>query len=180
MLQWMRDKLSSHVHSKVDPPVERKAMDAAYKKVAPLVSKVVQAKFKPADMKVLAKYKVAQPDKCIRLTLSDMRVVEFKFRSDEDAPLAPRTNCYDRMFLGDEALTAAFDAYMKAKDAHDDETKKRLCAYASLIRNSSTVEDIIEVWPEAAALLPATEIMAPLSPEQLAIIKADADQRLAA
>lgn len=179
LLQWMRDRLSTHVHQKIDPPAERKAMDAAYKKVAPLVTKLVQAKYKPADMAVLKKYEVAQVEDCIRLTLPDARVVEFSFR-DGGGPVTPAGRCYNRMYLADEAIAAAFDAHTKAVEAHADETRRRLEAYATLIRSSATVEDIIAVWPEAAELLPATAVMAPLSPEQLAIIKADTVERKAA
>lgn len=181
LLQWMRDTLNNHVQERVDPPAERKAMDAAYKKVAPLVSRMVQKKYKPIEMEILRKYEVASRDACIRMTLPDSRVVSFDYRTEDEAPLvAEMRNCRGRMFLADDPLMIAYDAYKKAEEAHKDERQRRVAAYGTLIRSAATVEDIIEVWPEAAALLPATAMMAPLTPEQLALIDTDMLERKAA
>lgn len=179
LLEWMRDTLNAHVCNNVDPAVERKAMDTAYRKVAPMVTRLVAKKYKPADMEVLAKYEVSHLDSCIRLTLPDARVVEFNYRDGEGVVTA-LGKCYSRMYLADDLLASAFDTYVAAKDAHEKETKRRVAAYYALIRSAATVEDLVEVWPEAAALLPATQIMAPLTDEQLALIRADTLQRKAA
>jgi len=50
LLQWMRDRLSSYAEKNVAPATETKALTAAFKKAEPLVRKVVEAKFKPADL----------------------------------------------------------------------------------------------------------------------------------
>lgn len=181
LLQWMRDTLTNHAKERVDPPAERKAMDAAYKKAAPLVSRMVQKKYKPTEMEILRKYEVATRDDCIRMTLPDSRVVTFNYRTEDEAPLvAQANNRRGRMFLADEPLMLAYDAYTKAEEAHKDERQRRVAAYGTLIRSAATVEDIVEVWPEAAALLPATAMMAPLTPEQLALINTDMLERKAA
>jgi hypothetical protein len=179
MAEWMRDKLVCHVKRTVDPQAERKAMDVAYKKVAPMVTKVVVKKYKPADMDVLAKYDLTYLDGCIRLTLSDSRVEEFDYRDGEGVRV-PNHNCHSRMFLADEPLTEAFDAYSKAKQAHEVERERRIEAYRTLIRSAAFVEDLIEMWPEAATLLPASAMVAQLTPEQMALVQADTHERKAA
>lgn len=177
--EWMRDVLNRHVSSKIDPPAERKAMDAAYRKAAPMVSRMVARKFKPEEMKILTKYGVSNLDTCIKITMPDARVVEFELR-EADAVAVPSGRCQGRMYLGDDILMAAYDAHHKSVEAHENETNKRIAAYRALIQSASTVEDIIAVWPEAAALLPATAVMAPLTDEQLALIRADTTEREAA
>lgn len=179
LLEWMRDRLSSHVHEKVDPAAERKAMDVAYRKITPMVTRMVARKFKPEEMKILAKYSVSNEDTCIHITMPDSRVVEFELR-EADAVTVPYGRCQNRMYLGDDVMMAAYDVHQKAVEAHEAETKRRIEAYRVLIRSATTVEDIVEVWPEAAALLPATAVMAPLTEDQLALIRADTQQREAA
>lgn len=179
MREWMRDRLIMHVNKTVDPAPERKAMDAAYRKLAPMIARLVAHKFKPADMDVLTKYGVSTADTCIKLTLPDARVVQFQLRAT-DAVRVPVGRCSGRMFLADHAIMAAYDHYSETLAAHKDETRRRVEGYDALIRNASSVEDIVAVWPEAAALLPATAIMAPLTREQLALIELDRSQRRAA
>lgn len=179
LLEWMRQTLNEHVYKSVDPAAERKAMDSAYRKVAPMVARMVARKFKPEEMKILTKYGVSTEDTCIRITMPDSRVVEFELREAE-AVTVPYGRCQNRMYLGDDILMAAYDAHAKAVEAHKDETARRIEAYRTLIRSAATVEDIVEVWPEAAKLLPATAVMAPLTEEQLALIRADTSQRVAA
>lgn len=180
LLNWMRDKLLTHVNAKVEPTKEKKKMDTTYAKLAPMVTRLVEAKFKPADMAVLAKYSVAKRDDCINITLPDARVVNFNFRKDEGPMVAMQRNCHGRMYLGDDRLAAAFTQHAAAVSAYTDERERRIAAYAALVRNARFVEDVVEVWPEAAALLPATVVMAPLAPEQIALIRADTVDRKAA
>lgn len=180
LLEWMRDRLNQHVNDNVDPPAERKALDTAYRKIAPMITRLVAQKYKPTDMAILEKYGAASLDDCIRLTLPDSRVVEFEYRHGEGATTPNARGCQSRMYLANEIIAAAFDAHATAKEAHEKETQKRITAYRTLIRSASTVEDLVEVWPEAAALLPATAVMAPLTEEQLALIRADTTERKAA
>lgn len=181
LLEWMRDRLNAHVSEKVDPPLERRAMDAAYRKLAPAVTRVVQKKYKPTDMAVLEKYEVARRDTCVTLTLPDARVVQFRYRTEEEAPTVAATrDCCSRMYLADESLAQLYDAHWKAAEAHKNETKRRVEAYRTLVKFAVTVEDVVEVWPEAAQILPATALSAPLTDAQLALIRADTSERAAA
>lgn len=107
LLEWMRERLNRHVSEKVDPVVERKAMDGAYRKIAPMVIRMVARKFKPEEMKVLAKYGVSDKDTCIRITMPDSRVVAFELR-ETDAVTVPSGGCQNRMYLGDEAMMGGF------------------------------------------------------------------------
>jgi hypothetical protein len=180
MLQWMRERLNSYAKENVAPIVESKALTAAYRKAEPLVRKVVEAKYKPADMEVCNKYGVAYRDACIRMQLSDGAVKQFTFAEEEAAPFVVRGNCNSRMYIADEKTSHAVDAWIVAKETLEAEQRKRLGAYRALIDGSSSLDDVIAVWPEVATLFPPANDLIPLNPEQIALVQADIKERKAA
>lgn len=181
MLQWMRDKLISHASDHVSPVAEAKVLAAAYKKAEPLVRKIVEAKFKPADMVVCEKYGLTQHDSCIRVQYPSGVVQEFRFASEETAPLiAAKGNCYGRMYIADDKAAAAVEAWVTANEAFKKEKTVRVNAYKALVMASGTLDDVIEVWPEVADLIPPANQMIPINPEQIAILKTDLRERKAA
>lgn len=179
LLQWMRERLQQHAEKIVAPATETKAMEAAYKKVMPLARALVQNKYPPADMKVLLKYKTAHPEGSLKLQFPNGVVTQFHFQAD-DSPLHPSSCRYGEIFLADAALASAIEKYQSTQDAYVSERKKRLDAYRALTLGASYVEDVIEVWPEAAAVLPAGSPPIALGPEQIALVKADQRERKAA
>jgi hypothetical protein len=180
LLQWMRERLKAHASEVVTCSTEKKVLDAAYSKAAPLVTAVVQQKFPPADMKVLKKWHSACFCSAVKLSNPDGAVVEFKFEN-EDGPL--RADHYEyrhQVYLASAATAAAVEKWKTASDAYTGERKKRIAAYGAMIDGSSTVEDLIAMWPEAAGVLPSGSPPIALGPEQIAIIKADLRERKAA
>lgn len=180
LLQWMRDKLIAHAEKNVSPAKEAKALAAAYKKAEPLVRKLVEAKYKPADMVVCEKYGLTKPDACIRIQFPSGVVQQFDFAEKESAPVVTGSSCYSRMFISDEKTAAAVEAWVTARDAFKAESSKRIKAYRALVMASSSVEDVIAAWPEVANLLPAASDLIPINPEQIAILQADLKEREAA
>ena len=180
LLQWMREELKKHAHKVVTCSAEKKALDAAYKKAAPLVAAIVAAKFPPAEMKVLAKWKGTSAESEVKLSTPDGAVVKFVFDKD-DCPQRPDSYFYhNQIYLANATVAAAVSKWSDAEAAYKAERKKRLDAYSAMIDGSSTVEDLIAVWPEAKGVLPAGSPPIPLGPEQIAIIKADLRERKAA
>ena len=177
LLQWMRDKLITHATTNVSPAKEAKTLAAAYRKAEPLVRKVVEAKYKPADMAICAKYELTKPDACIRLQFPNGAVQVFDFNEKETAPIVTTGSCYSRMYLADEKTANAVEAWVTARDAFKTESKRRIDAYKALVMASSTVEDVIAAWPEVASLLPAANDLIPINPEQIAILQADLKER---
>ena len=177
MLQWMRDRLENHAEKVVIPAVERKALDAAYKRAAPLVVAVVAKKYPPADMKVLQKYNAGAQHDTTKLQFPNGVVTQFEF--DKDAgPYTARASYDDRIFLADAATAAAVEKWEAARDAYKIERKRRMDAYKALIAGAATIEDIIAVWPEVSGVLPAGSPPIPLGPEQIALVKADLRERI--
>lgn len=180
LMQWMRDSLKGHANTVVVPPKERKALDAAYRKAEPLVLAMVAKRFPPAEMKVLAKYGCTAALTKVRVQLPNGAVLQFEF-DGERAPKTPDTYSYrNTMFVADATTGAAIERWEAAVKAYEEERQKRLAAYKALIDGASYIEDVIDVWPEAAGVLPAGSPPIPLGPEQIALVKADLRERKAA
>lgn len=179
LLQWMRERLNGHAEKVVLPAVEKKALDAAYKKAETHVRAAVQKKYPPADMRVLEKYKATNKCCQVNFTFPNGVVTQFSFSGDE-RPLVPGSAPYREMYLADAATAAAVEKWIAARDAYTAERKKRLEAYRALTLGASHVEDILAVWPEAAGVLPAGSLPIALGPEQIALVKADQRERKAA
>lgn len=180
LLQWMRDRLCAYAQNIVLPPVEKRNLDAAYKRAATLVTNVVTKKFPVSEMAVLNKWKSATH--CIepKLQFPNGVVAQFIFVADE-APLRPDEFDYrNQVFLADAATAAAVDKWLTCKEAFETERKKRLSAYAAMIAGAGYVEDVIDIWPEAKTILPAGSPPIALGPEQIALVKADQRERKAA
>lgn len=157
-------------------PAEQKAMDEAYKIAAPLVRKIVEAKYPAKDMKVLKTYKVARADVCIRLQLTAGGVEQFTFAA-KDAVLRPDNySCNSQIFPADEAATKAVGAWVLAKAAHDKAFNQKREDYRALINHTATLEQIEAIWPAASKLRERIGRALPmvLSDDVIARIKADA------
>lgn len=164
----------------VDCPAEIKAEAAAYAKALPMVRKIVEATYPPADMAVLSKYKLAIPDECVRVRHADMSVQQFNFRKDDAPQVANRYDCGNRMYLSDERQQKAIEAWVDAAKALTDATKKKREDYAAFINSAATFEQLVEVWPEAMQVADRIKINLPatVNPEMLARIKADSAARM--
>jgi len=160
----------------VKVPDKQAAYDAAYAAAAPLVRKLVEKRYPPEDMKLLAKYDVAGPDCCIRVILTAGGVEQFEFRTDEESPWRPdRAGCRSHLYQADDVTTAAVQAYVAAMDALREATDAKLRDYNSLIGHSKKLEEVEAVWPAATALRATLDRTLPvtLSEDVIARIRAD-------
>jgi hypothetical protein len=176
----MRDKLTNYAKEAVQPAAEKRALDAAYLRALPLALAVIEKKYPPRDMRVLQKYGSAAATENFNIQSPEGGVAEFKISDDRDMPLTPTNKGYGVIYLGDARTYAALMAWAKAKDEFEVERKKRIHAFMTLVNSVSYVEDVTEVWPEAANVIPSRELTAQVAPEQIAIIKADMRERKAA
>lgn len=179
LLQWMRERLTSHAGKVVLPAREKKALDAAYTKASALVLATVAKRYPLADMKVLERYEAGSKQSDIKLQFPNGVVTQFTF-DDGAGPYTPSISYSGRMFLADASTAAAIDRWEAARGEYTEERKKRLAAYTALIAGADYIEDIIALWPEAKDILPAGSPPIPLGPEQIALVKADMKERKAA
>ena len=149
-------------------------MDAAYKKADPLVRGMVEKKYPPGDMKICEKYGLTQYDSCIRLKYPNGVVQQFQFSGEKYThPMVPQGYCHSRMYLADQKTADAVEHWADAAKAFKEEKEKRIKAYEALIKGSRYVEDVAEVWPEAATIFPSEGRLILLNEDTLATIKAD-------
>jgi hypothetical protein len=170
----IRYRLRGLADQLVKPIRLAEALEAAYKKAAPVVRKVVEAKYPPKDMRILAKYEAAGPDKCVKVQLANGTVEKFDFT--DDAPFVVSSYCSNRMYLAGDA-SGAIEDWAAARDKFNEERKRRLADYNSLILTAKYVEEITGVWPEAEKLLPKRQELVALNDDVLARIKRDIAER---
>lgn len=163
----------------IQPVAETAALEAAYKKAAPLVRAIVEAVYPPKDMRVCAKYKAASPDCCIKLRLTAGGIEQFDF-AEGQAPLVVDKTYQGKIYDADAATTDAVAEWVTARDALKAEKKRRLADYDALVRSSRYVEDVTAVWPEAEAHLPKKTALIALPDAVAERIKADITERKAA
>ena len=175
----MRSKLNEYALEAVIPANEAKAIQEAYDKAAPMVRTIVEKKFPPDDIKICAKYGVVDEDDCIQLQMPNGVHEQFEFEKDFPK-IVNGGNCSTRVYLADETTANAVEAWVDARDAFKSEKKKRLNAYRALINGSVYLEDVCEVWPQAAEICPPENALLALGPEQIEWIKADLKEREAA
>ena len=176
-----RQRLHKLARDLVTCHAEKKALNEAYKIAAPLVRKIVEARYPRRDMMICQKYQVADIDDTIRLNLTAGGVEEFKFK-DKTGPLAVAGYCSNRMFQADDAATDAVMNWVRARDSYRDAIKTKLSDYRALIEGARTFEQVLTVWPEAETLrsdMGSTALIV-LSDEVVDRIKADVAQRRAA
>ncbi len=160
------------------------AHDAAYAAVKDAVIK----KHPPEDVRVLRKYDLIGRTGTVRVSLHDGQVSQFtldlnRFPLTEnsgngfDVP-GNRYHHAECVYPLNATASKLFDKWVATRDEHRKEYEKRWAAYRALVQGATYLEDLLPVWPEAAALVPKTggNVIA-LGPEQIAIIKHDREQR---
>ena len=174
----LRGRLNTLVNELVYLPALRDRVEDAYITVEPLVRGAVEAKFPQRDMKVLAKYEAAQIDDCIDLQLTAGDVKRFIFK-DKTGPLVAKKTYHGQVYLADATVTDAFLEWWNAKSANDEKTKALQNDYRALIQGAKTLEEIIEIWPEAEQIsqYARSQALTVLSQDVIARIRADVARR---
>lgn len=178
LTQAARTRLISLSHELVQCSAEQTAVDAAYKKAAPLVRKAVEAKYPPRDMRILVKYEKAAIDDCIKLQLTAGGVNMFCF-AEGKGPLAAETTYNGTVYQADEEMTSAFAEWKAATEALDAARSQKLGDYKALINSARTLEDVTEIWPEAEQIRSSlrSTALTVLTPAVIERIKADVATR---
>ena len=157
-------------------PAEEKAEAAAHKKAAGLVTRDLQEKYPPRDMKVLEKYEQSRRDDCMRIQMTSGGVTQFQF-AEGKGPITPHGYC--RVYAVKEDTTDAIQDWENAKAAHAKAREQKLGDYHSLVEFSRTLEDVEAVWSEASQIRSrfAANLPVALSEDVAARIATDVAQR---
>lgn len=175
----LRQEMYRFVSRQIDPQEERKALEAARKKAAPLVRSVVEKKYPPVDMEVLKKYHKANIDDCIKVvcTREDKNTpLMFRFEDDAGPLVADMTYSrppYDTPLKTYEAVVA----FSKAEDAYEEAKKAIQNDYYALIFGSRTLEAVAKVWPDAEKFRPVKANLPAIGEDAIKRIEADIASR---
>ena len=153
LTQPIREQLVRFAASAADEAFDRSEEDAAREDAENRVRALVESKFPPKDMRVLAKYYVARADHCIRLVNEGGGVFQFDFRDDADAPLTPARYCSSRGFVADADLVALCGRIGVLEDQRKREVREIVSVYRDVVNAARTAEDVKEAWPASAAIL---------------------------
>jgi hypothetical protein len=162
----------------VSCPEEEAALAAAYAAAEPLVRKMVKEKYPPRDMEVLHKYGAAEQDDCIKMQLHAGGVTQFNFTKDT-GPLVVERTTSGAIYLASPDVTDAVLAWEAATAALKKAKTDKLNDYYALVNSVSTMEDVEEIWPDAASVRPrlGSHALTLLSQETIARLKADIASR---
>lgn len=151
--QHHRGLLRTFANKGIACPHEQKIRDKAYAKAAKLVSEGASKKFPAADMSILAKYSVAEPDTCLRGGTPDGRFIVFNFDdADPLMPVLPIASCGSRPFAWNIATVEAVESFDKAQHALKKARAEKLEKYRALIMAARTFEEVVAVWPATETL----------------------------
>ena len=148
----MRERLLAFASAKAVSPTHDKTKEKAYAAALPLVLTAVLKKYPETDMAILAKYDLAAPDACL-IGYSDVgQQVKVTLR-EADAPVCPKGYCRSRNYVWPAKCVAAIEEFNLRSEQAEDERRRIVRDYKSLIENYQTAEDIIEAWPAAQTVL---------------------------
>lgn len=151
--QYDRTRLLELAKKRVTESADADARDAAYHAAAEAIRAEVEKQFPPKDMKVLARYDAASPDKCIYVSRGYGDRDRFCFREGDKIPMRPSNGgCGYRTFLLEGPAIEALDAYKDAEKAFEDGITQRFSDYKALICTVNTFNEVASVWPEAEEL----------------------------
>ena len=177
--EWRRDVLREFARSNLVVPEEgdiKKAYEAAKK----LVIRDATSAFPKKDMAVLKKYGCTSESSVIwgsYLGGGASRTLSFSFERNDDTqpPVLPAQLKKSIEWKPDTAK--AIDDLQKVKQVATAARYKKMIHYTSLIDDSKTLEEVIEVWPAAEQLdqklRPPTTALSTISSETKAFIKND-------
>jgi hypothetical protein len=173
-----RDVLMTFAKANVSCPDEQSVRDEHYNHAANGVKADVEKRFPAKDMAVLKKYGVAGPDYCINGGTPEGMFLRFDFdREDPRAPLVPGRYCSTRSIPFSSETASAIMECDRADEVLAKARKTKMEAYKALIFSARTYEEILDVWPAAAALSdrigsPSTAVVA-LSEDVARLIRKD-------
>jgi len=181
--QQDRTALQSFAHKQVLATEDNAALDAAYEAASEAIAAAVRALNPPAEMKVLAKYKLADVDLCVPVSSGGGDFDQFNFRKDDKrAPLRPysrRVGGYSSRapILMDDATHAAHREFAAQSKAAEASRKARLSDFYALISGTPSFNALVAVWPAAEEMrekiVGANTALAVLSTEVIDRLKDD-------
>lgn len=167
--QTHRDILRGFADKAIECKVEQKARDRFYAKASEAVRRCIEKQYPAAEMAILTKYGASANKHAVE--------VRFEFDATDEVPPRP-SGRYDAGRVSfDAKASEAIDAFELADAALKKARDTKLSDYRALINSAKTYEDVLDVWPAAAALAERIKhqqtSLVVLSADKIAAIRAD-------
>ena len=181
-----RATLLRFAYKQIDATQDRAELDATYEAAASAVAAAVERAFPAKDMKVLAKYAMASPDRCIYVSAGGNGDYDrFEFREDDKRiPVRPSQYCRRQPVMLEGAEADAFTAFKAAETARKEALRRRGDDFKALIYNTASFNALAEAWPAVEemreAIVGSGSALSVLSNDVMDRIKADPALALAA
>lgn len=177
----MRLELTKYAEGLISFPEDEAAIEELYKIAQGAAREAIQQRYPLNDMLILQRYDQARQRDSYRFSLDAFNQIQFQFKP-ETGPLACSTGWSNPPISCPNGYRKIEDHY-KAVKALGLKKNQLLSDYKNLIASARTLEELIEVWPEAEVMRDSLEgragrrAISCLSSEAIERIKADVAQR---
>lgn len=181
-----RGTLLRFAHKQIEATQDRAELDAAYDAAATAVALAVERAFPAKDMKVLARYDLASPDRCIYVSAGGHGEYDrFEFREDDKRiPTRPSRYCRRQPVMLEGAEADAFTQFQTVEKAREEIVRRRSNDFRALIYNTTSFNALADAWPAVEelreAIVGSGSSLSVLSNDVMERIKADPALAMAA
>jgi len=173
----IRLHLFSLVDEIVKPKKELDTLERDYNRIAALIRVMFEKSYPKKQMDTLTKYDCSSIKYRVKVQLSSGAVDQFFFLDGEGVTVPDVFSHTGKVHSLNQLQTHKFKRWIESREDYDEEKKKRVSAYKTLIRTSTYLEDVVDVWPEAIEAKPKPQALVPVNNETVACIQADMNER---
>jgi len=175
--QSLRTQLIGLASKLIMCPEEQRHYDRCFGAAYAIVRKACDLRFPPEDMAVLKRYGKVSTWDVMKVRLENGQVFEFKVSESKHFFVHPENNWNTIVLIEGSKNSDAISRYADARAALKKAKAAKLSDYEALVHASRTLEDVVEVWPEASAVKPNYKPLVALNPEAIKRIQLDVQKR---
>lgn len=151
----LRKRLYNYIDTAIEDPQWKKELDDTF---CTLISETVEAvrqKYPPHEMIVLLKYGKAEPisDRWVLIDGSYDQKYRVPTTFSTEVTYAPSYVSINIHSMEYPSLSAAYQVWNSARESYQESTAQVRSAYVTLTQKTRTMEELLDVWPEAAKVV---------------------------
>jgi hypothetical protein len=144
-----RDILMTYGREKIAGLIDRSREKVLYNTLLEAANKAIRDKYPEEHMVVCRLYELTRTDYCLRFQFPSGRVDGYNFAPEDETKICDIPSCRGcysgDVFPMDKVFEDAYDEHIKLKRANEEEERKRVASFRSLIESSRTLDEVLEV-----------------------------------
>lgn len=144
-----REILTAYGQEKISGLIDRSREKALYATLLAAANKAIREKYPEEHLVVCRLYELTRTDNCLRFQFPSGRVDGIYFAPQDASELCDVPSgrgCFNSdIFPVDKAFEEAYEEHIKLKKSNDEEERKRVASFRSLVELSKNLEDVLEV-----------------------------------